>query len=674
MRYLLIALVFCAAAQAPATDWPRDVQGPQGTITLFKPQIDDFNNDHLSARAAVSVTPTDGSGQIFGALWLDCRVRTDQPGGTVMVENATVREIKFPNGTNPQTAAVRSTLESEIPRLNLTFPLDEIRQEVKTARQESESSAALDVAPPTVIVKDHPAVLVRIDGDPVLTNVEGTALQRVVNTPFFLVRSSGTFYLHGGDAWYSAENLRGPWQPGAAPPAQVVEAYEQSKSDDASAGDSTANDVRARTGKTPEIVVATEPAELIASDGPLQFAPIKGTGLLYASNTPAKLFLQIAGQGYYLLLSGRWYTSRAVAGPWGFVASDKLPGDFAKIPPGSPSDDVLADVPGTPPAKNAVLDAQVPQMAEVDRAKTAVQIEYDGEPRFEPIVNTEMEYAVNSATPVVRVGLRYYACEKGVWFESPAPLGPWAVCIRVPAVIYTIPPRCPIYYVRFVRVYGFTPAVAYVGYTPGYTGCYVFGGTVVYGTGFYYRPWYHRYYFPRPWTWGWGVHYDPWTGWSMGFGGGWWRPRGWFAFHWGAVYAGWWGPVGYRPFYRPVIGPVYRAGYHPVYRPVVWNRTGTGGMRTIGVTRGATVYSRWTSGVRQPAAVPATRSQAAAARSTVRPMRGHPDRAAVGANRAARAPEQVRRGGRAAGRSPRNHPAAQNRQNRERRDREGKRR
>jgi len=37
----------------------------------------------------------------------------------------------------------------------------------------------------------------------------------------------------------------------------------------------------------------------------------------------------------------------------------------------------------------------------------------------------------------------------------------------------------------------------YVGYTPGYMGCYVYGPTIVYGTGFYYRPWYRTIYYPR---------------------------------------------------------------------------------------------------------------------------------------------------------------------------------
>ena len=67
--------------------------------------------------------------------------------------------------------------------------------------------------------------------------------------------------------------------------------------------------------------------------------------------------------------------------------------------------------------------------------------------------------------------------------------GPWAVATAVPAAIYTIPTTCPIHYVTYAYVYGYTPQVVYVGYTPGYMGTVVApGGVVVYGTGYYYPP------------------------------------------------------------------------------------------------------------------------------------------------------------------------------------------
>jgi hypothetical protein len=87
-----------------------------------------------------------------------------------------------------------------------------------------------------------------------------------------------------------------------------------------------------------------------------------------------------------------------------------------------------------------------------------------------------------------------------------------------------------------------------MGYTPGYENAYIYGPTVVYGTGFYYNPWFNGFYYPRPWSWGFGFGYNPYVGWSIGYGYGF----GWFHFGWGAGVAwlgrlgwlggGWWGP------------------------------------------------------------------------------------------------------------------------------------
>ncbi|MDR3747044.1 MAG: hypothetical protein P4M04_02620 [Acidobacteriota bacterium] len=111
----------------------------------------------------------------------------------------------------------------------------------------------------------------------------------------------------------------------------------------------------------------------------------------------------------------------------------------------------------------------------------------------------------------------------------------------VPAEIYDTPPSSPLYYVTYVKVYGATPEVVYVGYTPGYYGTVVSANTttVVYGTGWYYPP----YISPTVWY-GWpytygvgaGFTYTTDSGWSFGFG------YGYGCYPW---YYPWWGPMGY---------------------------------------------------------------------------------------------------------------------------------
>ena len=630
MKYLILACVLAIAPLTYADEWPREIASTQGLITMYQPQIDSYAGNSMTARTALSITPEGQTEPMFGAIWFDCHVLTDRPSRTVKVQDLNVKQIKFPNRTKAETASISDAIEKEIPSWDLTFSLDELLESLETAQKEKENARDIDVASPTIIVMDHPAVLILIDGDPILTAIEGTHLRRVANTPYFIVEdgSSGTLYLRGGNVWYASRTIKGPWEPTSIPPQDVVTLSEQSKSDDTTDQEAAQAPSVSGSGKIPEIVVSTVPAELIASDGPLQFSPIAGTDLLYASNTPSKLFVEITSQQRYVLISGRWYTAKTLNGPWTYVSSDKLPADFAKIPPGSDRDEVLASVAGTIPAKEAILDAQIPQTAEVSRTEATSQVDYDGDPQFDPIENTGMEYAVNTSTPVILTGGRYYACDNGVWFEGATPRGPWGVCVAVPSVIYTIPPRCPVYYVRYVRVYSYTPNVVYVGYTSGYTGCYVYNHTVVYGTGYVYRPWYRHEYYPRPWTWGFGVHYDPWTGWSMGYSNGWSQPRGWFGYNSRVVRPGWWGPVGYRPAYHPLAGPVYRQGYHPVYRPLgvsrTASRTPSGVVRPAVYARPSTLYDRWSAGVRRPTETPQLRGNTRQPATSPRPVAQSP--------------------------------------------------
>jgi hypothetical protein len=97
-----------------------------------------------------------------------------------------------------------------------------------------------------------------------------------------------------------------------------------------------------------------------------------------------------------------------------------------------------------------------------------------------------------------------------------------------------------------VDIYDIDPDYIYMGYTPGYLNNYVFGPTVVYGTGFYYSPWIGQHYYPRPWSWGFDMLYNPWYGWGFGFD----YNLGWFNFglDWDGWFGGWWGPGAYYPF------------------------------------------------------------------------------------------------------------------------------
>ncbi|HKC10319.1 MAG TPA: hypothetical protein VKJ67_25825, partial [Methylomirabilota bacterium] len=269
-----------------------------------------------------------------------------------------------------------------------------------------------------------------------------------------------------------------------------------------------------QAGSTPTLYVSTTSAELLLVRGQPAFAPVSGTAILDVTNSDQDLFLYTPEQAYYVLLSGRWFRAPALQGPWQFVSGDRLPRDFARIPDSHQRGDVLASIPGTPQAREAVIANDIPQTATVSRL-AQLDVRYDGAPTLKAIDGTPLQYMVNASVPVIRVSAStYYALQSGVWFVAPSPAGPWAVATSVAPVIYTIPPSSLLHYVTYAYVYGSTPDVVYTGYTPGYLGTAVAPGpVVVYGTGYDYPDWVGDYWYPALATWGWGPF-------DLGFGVG----------------------------------------------------------------------------------------------------------------------------------------------------------
>jgi len=549
--------------------WPREFTHEGYLVVIYQPQLETFEGDNLTGRTAVSVVPPGQNEPVFGAVWFDAIVETDREERTVTIEDVTIPRVRFPDATEEQSQALADVLAKESTAWEMVVSLDNILTGLEMVERERAVSDDLQTDPPEIRVTYVPSILVTLDGEPVLHDIENTDLQAVVNTPFTIVYypSRAVYYLYAGqDAWFYATDVMGPWSVTDRAPEKVTSLIPpdtvevETDEDDETGLEFDISDVA--------VVVVTEPTELIITEGPPQYASVDSTDLLYVSNSESDLFVEINSQQYFIVLTGRWYTSGSLDGPWNFITSDSLPADFAKIPPESARGSVLSYVAGTDQAKDAVLDNSIPQTSAVKRDGT-LEVTYDGDPEFEPIEDTEMAYAVNTASQVLEIDGRYYACDQAVWYESDNATGPFTVTTEIPDDIQDIPPDNPNYNVKYVYVYDYTPEVVYVGYTPGYTGSYVYGPTVVYGTGWYYHPWVSPYYYyPRPVTWGFHVRYNPWYGWSFGFG------YSYGAFHFGFAMGpsywrrpmGWWGPAGYRHGYHRGYHRGYGAGYRAGYR------------------------------------------------------------------------------------------------------------
>jgi hypothetical protein len=543
-------------------EWPRTLNASDGSIIrIYEPTPESFKGNILKGRAAFSISRAgDTTEPMFGTFWAVATVETDKDSRVVHVLSVKIPNLKFARDSDAGKASYLQTeLEAGIPKLNLNLSLDVLLASLDLSTEEKSLSKGLNTAPPKIIYQSQPSLLVLIDGQPMLQKNKDWDLDVVVNTPYTIVKDDKHYYLYGATHWYVATEATGPYSDAGKVPSKL-EKVQKSVDDANSANAGYIDSTAAADTLISNIIVSTEPAELIQTNGNPVWATVTGTGLSYVTNSNNDIFRAADGQ-YYVLLSGRWYKSTQLQSGWQYVASDALPPDFAKIPEGSPKDNVLASVAGTQAAREAILDAQIPQTARVDRKNTQASVSYDGKPQFDNIPGTQMQYAVNSPQPVIQYKGLYYCVDNGVWFQSTDADGPWQVCTVRPDEVDLIPPGCPVYNVKYVYIYDNDPDYVYMGYTPGYLNNYIYGPTVVYGTGFYYTPWRGHFFYPRPWTWGFDMWYDPWMGWTFGYDYDWdWFNWGFgfgLGFGFGGWWGGWWGPMAYRP---PFVGRGFAHG------------------------------------------------------------------------------------------------------------------
>jgi hypothetical protein len=528
---------------------------------------------------ALTIKPPEAE-MIFGALWFNAKLATDFDNRTVSLEEIDITKIHFPDiADEKKVNNFKDLLTARIESKNIIMSLDRLLASLEEVDNLNELSNQINNDPPTIYFRTKSTILVMIDGEPILKKDAEAKLEYVVNTPFFIVKDpkKDDFYINGGKFWYTSPDILKGWQEIDKVPSSIKSfAKKNAKEQDEEI-------VEDEITEAPEIIVSTIAAELILVDGEIDYKPIEQTTLLYIANSESDIIMDINTQKHFILLAGRWYASKSLKdGDWKFIEPNQLPAEFKKIPENSDLANVRASIPGTNEAQTALLEQTIPQTATIDRKEAKVEVKYDGDPKFENITGTSIQYAVNTDKTVLLIDKKYYCIENAVWFVAKKATGPWEVSTERPDGVDDIPPESPVYNVKYVYIYDSTPEVVYVGYLPGYNYSYIYGGVVVYGTGYYYNPWYSNYYYPRPVTYGYGVHYSPYGGWGFTVG----VSYGWVS--WGHHPHGhaYWGPRGYHHGYRHG----YNRGYHHGYRA---------GYAAGRHNSNRNVYRRQNTGVRQ---------------------------------------------------------------------------
>jgi hypothetical protein len=559
--------------------WPQELMGGDGsTVLLYQPQVESWKDYKLlRARMAVAFRRMGTPSPVLGAVVLEGDTATSIEEDKVRISNIRIVEGRFPALTPGDSERLLNALRSRMSKEDVVVELERITSyldRVDTALK----PVALKPDPPTIFVSTRPAILVLLDGPPVTAPVPGTDLTYALNTNWDLLRDGTTFYLRHEQSWLKTSATAGPWTPADTLPA----GFQRIPADDPNWSDVR----KAVPGQplapaaAPRVFVSEKPAELILIDGEPKLDAIKGTKLSWVTNTDSDLFRSATDQRYYYLVSGRWFRAEQLDGPWTFATTD-LPADFSRIPADHPKGDVLALVPGTRQAQEAVIQGHIAQTARVDRKKIqAPTVKYQGSPEWKAIEGTQLAYAANTPFDVLKAGDRYYLCYEAVWFVSQSPEGPWEAADKVPAEVYDIPPSAPVYHTSYVYVYDTDPDWVTYGYMPGYYGSYYDWGVMAYGTGWYYAGYYYDDgYWPYAYTYGANAWYNPSTG----------------TYGRGAVAYGPYGGVGRAAVYNPTTGAYARgAAAYGEYNARAWAeaynpRTGTYS-RTV---QGSNVYGRW---------------------------------------------------------------------------------
>ena len=510
---MLMLVSSCVLAQDPG--WPRKNVQPAGTVISYQPQVDDWQDfNTITWRQAFQLTPTGGK-QVIGAAKFTGTTNVDNSTHMVTIYGIQILSTYFPDLDPATSAKMDQLIRTFVPPV-VNISLERVVAYVPKP-QTVANTVALRNDPPFIFISYSPAILLAVDGEPVLAEVHDTKLKFVVNTqwPLFFDTTKSQYYLLVNQRWFSAFDPHGPWRVTTTLP-KDMDKLPKDPQFQKLAG--VIPPPAQPSGPIPQIFYATLPAEILLFSGQPQYANIPGTQLVYATNTDSPVFLYTPTNEYYYLAAGRWFKSNNLEGQWSF-ASLELPEDFTRIPLSSPASAILSSVPGTDQAKDAVLIAQIPTVMQINPATAAAQakVTYTGAPQFSPITGTTMLYATNTPDKVIQVGDVYYLCLQGVWFMSTTPQGPWTTASSVPQVIYTIPPSSPVYNVTYVTQTTISNGNVQSSYTAGYLGAFVMGaavGAVVCsGTGYYYPPYVgfppygYPVYHPYPTPYGYGGYY-----------------------------------------------------------------------------------------------------------------------------------------------------------------------
>ena len=248
---LVTMLVF--ATPAAAVDWPQEVTADKGTIVVYQPQPESLQGNVLRGRAAMSLELKERDDPIFGAFWFEAKIDNDTDTGVAILRDFKVTEVRWPESKDAEEQRFTAVVEAAIPESGFEISTERLSASLATAESVQESLENLKNDPPVILFSEELAVLLLYDGEPRYSEIDNSPYERVLNTPFAVIRKKGgkQHWLSDGKFWYTADSAMGLWTHTASPPKDLEEMLAAAQPDAAGADRPTA------------IVTADQPTELV---------------------------------------------------------------------------------------------------------------------------------------------------------------------------------------------------------------------------------------------------------------------------------------------------------------------------------------------------------------------------------------------------------------------------
>jgi hypothetical protein len=191
--------------------WPRTFASGTDTFTIYQPQVGKWDGNGVDLYSAVELTTGKDSPGKYGVVWFQARTEVDKLNRLVTLDQAQVTKVKFPVAPEKEPE-LTALLDKKLPGAAKTISLDRLEAALEA---EGPPIKGVDVKndPPKIIFTTKPSLLVLIDGIPQLGEIQGTELQRVINTRAILLFETDKkkYFLRVQDWWLEAKEVEGPW-------------------------------------------------------------------------------------------------------------------------------------------------------------------------------------------------------------------------------------------------------------------------------------------------------------------------------------------------------------------------------------------------------------------------------------------------------------------------------